>query len=199
MVFRGTQEGSYRVEFYAEVRRCVYVEGLSERAAARRVGLARETVRKTAALPPAARVSPDAADPVSETGRSVSWGSSIRSCATISIARRSNGTRPRASANGDGRSTRSGAATRSSKTTCARSGWAGRRCSCRSCTRRATPRPTSARRVSQRGANRRGRRRGRTQGPLPGRGSAAQCRRVREGVSGRDDGGVLRGAQRGVP
>ena len=36
----------YRVEFYAEVRRCVYVEGLSERAAARRFGLARETVRK---------------------------------------------------------------------------------------------------------------------------------------------------------
>ena len=34
------------MEFYAEVRRCVYVEGLSERAAARRVGLARETVRK---------------------------------------------------------------------------------------------------------------------------------------------------------
>ena len=32
----------YRVEFYAEVRRCVYVEGLSERAAARRFGLARQ-------------------------------------------------------------------------------------------------------------------------------------------------------------
>jgi transposase len=36
----------YRVEVYAEVRRSVYVEGLSERAAARRFGLARETVRK---------------------------------------------------------------------------------------------------------------------------------------------------------
>ena len=34
------------MEFYAAVRRSVYVEGLSERAAARRVGLARETVRK---------------------------------------------------------------------------------------------------------------------------------------------------------
>jgi len=34
------------VEFYAEVRRSVYVEGLSERGAARRFGLARETVRK---------------------------------------------------------------------------------------------------------------------------------------------------------
>ena len=36
----------YRVELYAEVRRSVYVEGLSERGAARRFGLARETVRK---------------------------------------------------------------------------------------------------------------------------------------------------------
>ena len=36
----------YRVELYAEVRRSVYVEGLNERAAARRFGLARETVRK---------------------------------------------------------------------------------------------------------------------------------------------------------
>ena len=34
------------MEFYAEVRRSVYVEGVSERAAARRFGLARETVRK---------------------------------------------------------------------------------------------------------------------------------------------------------
>ena len=31
-----------------------------------------------------------------------------------------------------------------SKPTCARSGWAGRRCSCRWPIRRATPRPTSA-------------------------------------------------------
>ena len=34
------------MEFYAAVRRSVYVEGVSERAAARRFGLARETVRK---------------------------------------------------------------------------------------------------------------------------------------------------------
>ncbi len=34
------------MELYAEVRRSVYVEGLSERAAARRFGVARETVRK---------------------------------------------------------------------------------------------------------------------------------------------------------
>ena len=33
------------MELYAAVRRSVYVEGLSERAAARRFGLARETVR----------------------------------------------------------------------------------------------------------------------------------------------------------
>ena len=32
----------YRVELYAAVRRSVYVEGLSERAAARRFGLARK-------------------------------------------------------------------------------------------------------------------------------------------------------------
>ncbi len=36
----------YRVELYAQVRRSVYVEGLSEREAARRFSLARETVRK---------------------------------------------------------------------------------------------------------------------------------------------------------
>jgi transposase len=36
----------YRVELYAEVRRSVVVEGLSEREAAKRFGLARETVRK---------------------------------------------------------------------------------------------------------------------------------------------------------
>lgn len=36
----------YRVELYAQVRRSVFGEGLSEREAARRFGLARETVRK---------------------------------------------------------------------------------------------------------------------------------------------------------
>ncbi len=36
----------YRVELYAQVRRSVYVEGLSEREAAKRFGIARETVRK---------------------------------------------------------------------------------------------------------------------------------------------------------
>jgi len=36
----------YRVELYAQVRRSVYVEGISEREAVRRFGIARETVRK---------------------------------------------------------------------------------------------------------------------------------------------------------
>lgn len=38
--------GMYRVELYAQVWRSVFVEGLSEREAARRFGVARETVRK---------------------------------------------------------------------------------------------------------------------------------------------------------
>ena len=44
----------YRVELYAQVRRSVFVEGISEREAARRFGLARETVRKMLryAVPP---------------------------------------------------------------------------------------------------------------------------------------------------
>ena len=36
----------YQVELYAQVRRSVIVEGLSEREAVKRFGLARETVRK---------------------------------------------------------------------------------------------------------------------------------------------------------
>ena len=46
MVFRGTQEGCIKWSSMLRYGRCVYVEGLSERAAARRFGLARETVRK---------------------------------------------------------------------------------------------------------------------------------------------------------
>ena len=47
----------YRVELYAQVRRSVFVEGLSERDAARRFGLARATVRKMLryAVPPGYR------------------------------------------------------------------------------------------------------------------------------------------------
>ena len=36
----------YSVDLYARVRRAVFVEGISEREAARRFGLARKTVRK---------------------------------------------------------------------------------------------------------------------------------------------------------
>ena len=47
----------YHVELYAQVRRSVYVEGISEREAAQRFGLARETVRKMLryATPPGSR------------------------------------------------------------------------------------------------------------------------------------------------
>ena len=47
----------YRVELYAQQRRSVFVEGLSEREAAKRFGLARGTVRKMLryAIPPGYR------------------------------------------------------------------------------------------------------------------------------------------------
>ncbi len=47
----------YRAELYAQVRRSVFVEGMSEREAAKRFGLARETVRKMLryAVPPGYR------------------------------------------------------------------------------------------------------------------------------------------------
>ena len=47
----------YQVELYAQVRRSVFVEGISEREASRRFGLARETVRKMLryAVPPGYR------------------------------------------------------------------------------------------------------------------------------------------------
>ena len=55
------------MELYAEVRRSVYVEGLSS---GRRRAASGWRARRcaNAALPRAARVSPDAADPVSEAG-----------------------------------------------------------------------------------------------------------------------------------
>ena len=128
------------MEFYAAVRRSVYVEGLSERAAARRFGLARETVRKMLRyrLPPGYRRAKPIRCP------KLKPGSSIKFSPTISSARRNNGTRPSASGSAYASSTPSRAATRLSKTTCAGRSWAGKRCSCRSRIRRATPRPTSA-------------------------------------------------------
>jgi len=41
-----SHKGVYRVELYAAVRRAVYVEGISEREAAKRFGIARRTVHK---------------------------------------------------------------------------------------------------------------------------------------------------------
>ena len=59
----------YRVELYAAVRRSVYVEGLSERAAAAPLRVGPRDGAQDAALPPAARVSPGATGPASEAGR----------------------------------------------------------------------------------------------------------------------------------
>ena len=91
-VFCGTQEGCIRVELYAAVRRSVYVEGLSERAAARRFGLARETVRKM--LRTAGRPGIAGRNRSGVRSWTPSRGSLIRSSARISPGRRSNGTRP---------------------------------------------------------------------------------------------------------
>ena len=178
------------MEFYAEVRRCVYVEGLRRACggATRRTG-PRDGAQE-AALPPAARVSPDAADPVSETGR-------CHGDPRSDPARRS-ASPEEATAHGHAhlRTVTGGARVQGRlhdhQRLRAREA-AGRAGDVRAARAPAGRRPGRLRRGA------RGRRRGRTQGPLPGRGSAAPCRRVREGVSGRDDGGVLRGAQRGVP
>ena len=133
------------MEFYAEVRRCVYVEGLSERAAARRFGLARETVRKMLRyrLPPGYRRTQPIRCPKLDGFMGI-IDQILRDDQHRPKKQRHTAKRICERLRGGARV--QGAATRSSKTTCARSGWAGRRCSCRSCTRRATPRPTSARR-----------------------------------------------------
>ena len=41
-----SHKGVYRVELYAAVRRAVYVEGISQREASKRFGMARKTVHK---------------------------------------------------------------------------------------------------------------------------------------------------------
>ena len=60
------------------------------------------------------------------------------------------------------------------------------------------PDPSAGRRPGRLWRSAGGDRRGRTEGTLPGRRPPAQRRRVCAGVSGRDDGGVLRRAQRRV-
>ena len=117
--------GMYRVEFYAAVRRSVYVEGLSERAAARRFGFrpGRRCAR-CCATACRSRVSSGETD-LGVRNWTPSPGSSIKSSPTISSARRNNGTRPSASGSAYASSTPSRAATRLSKTTCAGRSWAG--------------------------------------------------------------------------
>ena len=123
-----------------------------------------------------------------------SRGSSIRSSVTISTGRRSNATRPRASASARGARLHGRLHDRQSLRARAEAGRARDVCAARASTGR---RPGRRRRSAG------GHRRRRTQGARPGRGSAAQRRRVREGLSGGDDGGVLRWAHRddvgGVP
>ena len=132
----------YRVELYAQVRRSVFVEGLSEREAAKRFGLARGTVRKMLryATPPGYRRRQPAQRP--KLG-SPSPESSIRSSSTIRNVRRNNATPQNASSTACATSTISPAVTRSSRTMFATRSSAGKRCSCRWCIRRAMPRPTS--------------------------------------------------------
>ena len=115
----------YRVECSAAVRRSVSVEGLSERAAARRVGLARETVRKMLRdrLPPGYR----RAKPIRCPKLDAFTGVIDQILTDDQRARRNNGTRPRASGSAYASSTPSRAATRVSKTTCAGRSWAGKR------------------------------------------------------------------------
>ena len=179
------------MELYAAVRRSVYVEGWSERAAARRFGLARETVRKMLRyrLPPGYR---RAASRSGVRSWRPSRGSSIRSSVTISH-------RPKKQRH---------TAKRICERLRAEHGFTGGYTIVKAYVREqklggqemfvplAHP-PGDAQAdfgealvvIDWR----------RTQGARPGRGSAAQRRRVREGLSGGDDGGVLRWAQRCVP
>ena len=116
------------MELYAAVRRSVYVEGLSERAAARRFGLARETVRKMLRYrrPPGYRRGQPARRPKLDAFAGV-----------IDQILREDQARPKKQRR---TATRIGERLRAEygftggdtivKATCARSGWAGRRCSC---------------------------------------------------------------------
>ena len=170
------------MELYAAVRRSVYVEGLSERAAARRFGLARETVRKMLRyrLPPGYR----RAQPIRRPKLDAFTGiidqilreDQSRPKKQRHTAKRI-GERLRAEYGFTGGDTIVKAYVREQRLgragdVCAAGASAGRR-------------PSRLWRSTGRDRWRR------VQGALSGRRSPAQRRRVREGVSGRDDGGVL--------
>ena len=132
------------MELYAEVRRSVYVEGLSERAAARRFGLARETVRKILRyrVPPGYRRTQPIRCPKLDAFTGV-----IDQILTDDQPRPK---KQRHTAKRIWERLRAEHAFPGGytivKTTCAGGSWAGKRCSSRSRIRRATPRPISAKR-----------------------------------------------------
>ena len=171
------------MELYAEVRRSVYVEGLSERAAARRFGLARETVRKMLrySVPPGYRRAQPVRCPKLDgftgvidqiLGDDQQRPKKHRHTAKRIWERFARGARLHGRLHDRQRLRARQDAGRAGDVRAARAS-AGRR-------------PGRFRRST---GGHRGRR---VQGALPGRGSPAQRRRVREGVSRRDDGGVLR-------
>ena len=177
------------MELYAQVRRSVFVEGLSEREAARRFGIARETVRKMLryATPPGYQRS----KPVRRSKLDPYTG-------IIDQILADDREQPRKQRH---------TAKRIHERLREEYGFDGGYSSVKEYVREqklasqemfvplAHP-PGDAQADFWRGGGRH--RRSTAQGALPGRRSAAQRRCVREGVSGRDDRGVLRRAQRGV-
>ena len=177
------------MELYAAVRRSVYVEGLSERAAARRFGLARETVRKMLRyrLPPGYRRKKPIRCPKLDAFTGV----------IDQILRDDQSPSEEATSHGQAhlRALTRGArlhGRRHDRESLRAREEAGRAGDVHTARASAGRRPGRFRRSAGRDRWRR------LQGARPGRGSPAQRRRVREGVSGRDDGGVLRRAQRRV-
>ena len=125
------------MEFYAAVRRSVY-GGIERGGGGPALRAGPGDGAQDAALPPC-RPGIVGRNRSGVRNWTPSPGSSIKSSPTISSARRNNVTRPSASGSAYASSTPSRAATRLSKTTCAGRSWAGKRCSCRSRSRRATP------------------------------------------------------------
>ena len=171
------------MEFYAAVRRSVYVEGLSERAAARRFGLARETVRKMLRyrLPPGYRRAKPIRCPKLDAFTGV-----------IGQILTDDQQRPKKQRH---------TAKRIWERLCVEHAFTGGHTIVKDYVRRqklggqemfvplAHPPGDAQADFGEALVVIDGRR---MQGALLGRGSAAQRRRVRAGVSGRDDGGVLR-------